>query len=108
MQTSHTPGPWIRIARANGKLGETICFTGTDELTATDICRVDPEDDNGAAIRVADANARLIAAAPDLANATRDLLKAFRECIGSAAFWEFEQSNPAVRDAQRALANAGL
>lgn len=50
----------------------------------------------------------LLAAAPDLADATRDLLKAFRDCIGAAAFWEFEQSNPAVRDAQRALAKAEL
>jgi|SRR5882757_2506329 len=106
MTTQHTSGPWIRVARANGKLGETICFMGTDELTAIDICRVEPEDDNGAAIKVADANARLIAAAPDLADATRDLLKAFRDCIGAAAFWEFEQGNPAVRAAQRALAKA--
>lgn len=55
-----------------------------------------------------EADAKLIAAAPDLADATRDLLKAFRDCIGSAAFWEFEQGNPAVRAAQRALAKAGL
>lgn len=50
----------------------------------------------------------ILAAAPELRDATRDLLKAFRECIGAAAFWEFEQSNPAVRAAQRALAKADL
>jgi hypothetical protein len=48
--------------------------------------------------------AHLLAAAPDLADATRDLLKAFRDCVGAAAFWEFEQGNRAVRAAQRALA----
>jgi hypothetical protein len=52
--------------------------------------------------------AKLAAAAPELGAATRDLLKAFRECIGAAAFWEFEQSNPAVRAAMAALAKAGL
>jgi hypothetical protein len=69
MQASHTPAPWTRIAHTNGRLGETICFLGSDEFTATDICTVMPEDEHGEAQHVAEANARLIAAAPELLRA---------------------------------------
>lgn len=34
--------------------------------TSCTVCIIEPEDDNGAAIRMSDANAKLIAAAPDL------------------------------------------
>lgn len=99
----HTPGPWIRVARANGKLGETVCFRGTDELTATDICRVEPEDDNGAAIKVARANAQLIAAAPDL-------VEALQEVLANAA-WRVDFRTPDpdwVTQVRAALAKAGV
>lgn len=99
----HTPGPWIRVARANGKLGETVCFRGTDELTATDICRVEPEDDNGAAIKVARANAQLIAAAPDL-------VEALQEVLANAA-WRVDFHTPDpdwVTQVRAALAKAGV
>ena len=90
--SKHTPGPWTQ---------------GTyDPLTINaDGLRVAAADFQHPARR---ANAKLIAAAPDMAEALAGLQKAFRECIGAAAFWEFEQSNPAVRAAARALAKAGL
>lgn len=73
----HTPGPWTIYPHTNGRLGCTIAFDGRGtDFTSTDICEVMPEDDNGAAIRVADANAQLIAAAPDMVAAllhVRDL-----------------------------------
>lgn len=70
--SKHTPGPWIRVAHSNGRLGETICFMGTDELTATDICRVMPEDEHSEALRIADANAKLIAASPKMLEALQE------------------------------------
>lgn len=100
----HTPGPWIRVARANGKLGETVCFRGTDELTATDICRVEPEDDNGAAIKVARANAQLIAAAPDLAEALQSIV-AYTDMAGARS----REALELIADiARAALAKAGV
>lgn len=46
--------------------------------------------------------------APELAKALTDLLDAFRECVGHAAFDEFDASNPAVIAARAALAKAAL
>jgi hypothetical protein len=75
MNTKHTPGPWNIFPHTNGRLGCTISFDGHGtDFTSTDICTVMPEDDHGCAIRVADANARLIAAAPDLLNGINALL----------------------------------
>jgi len=55
-----------------------------------------------------EANARLIAAAPDLAAALQATLNTFRECIGHAAFSDFESGNHTIRSARAALAKAGL
>jgi hypothetical protein len=63
---------------------------------------------NGDNLPTAVANAELIAAAPDMADALRGLLYAFRECVGRAAFAEFEASNHDVIAARAALAKAGL
>jgi hypothetical protein len=77
MSNFFTQGPWNIFPHTNGSLGCTIAFEGRDTgFTSTDICVVMPEDDNGAAIRVADANARLIAAAPDLLEALLGMLDA--------------------------------
>lgn len=92
--SKHTPGPWIQRG---------YCVVGGNPETLVADCVCDRPDSG-----LWYANAKLIAAAPELAEATRDLLKAFRDCIGAPAFWEFEQGNPAVRAAMRALAKAGL
>src|ERR1700722_3914669 len=81
-----TQGPWNIFPHTNGRLGCTIGFEGRDTgFTSTDICVVMPEDDNGAAIRVADANARLIAAAPDL---LRALLKVQTDMLRTDFEWD--------------------
>lgn len=64
----HTPGPWTIDRRCNG-LVSVIDFAGDTEFTAGRVARCEAEDDNSAAIHVNDANARLIAAAPNLAEA---------------------------------------
>lgn len=96
--TKHTPGPWaVQDCRS-----ELVIHHDKFDVA---IVGIDPTYEYNLEQR---ANAKLIAAAPDLADATRDLLKAFRDCIGAAAFREFEQSNTAVRAAYRARAKAGL
>lgn len=70
-----TQGPWNIFPHTNGRLGCTVAFEGRDTgFTSTDICEIMPEDDNGAAIRVSDANARLISAAPELVAALLGML----------------------------------
>ena len=89
--SKHTPGPWA-VTR-----GYSIVTDATPAILLAKTASANYA-----------ANAQLIAAAPDTAEALSGLLKAFRECIGSAAFLDFEQSNPAVQAAQRALAKAGF
>lgn len=82
----HTPGPWNIFPHTNGRLGCTVAFEGRDTgFTSTDICEIMPEDDNGAAIKVANANAKLIAAAPDL---LRVLLKVQTDMQRSDFEWD--------------------
>jgi hypothetical protein len=63
MSAVSTPGPWTICPYG---LKTQIEFKGTSEHTPTSICTVWPEDEHGEAVRVAQANARLIAAAPDM------------------------------------------
>ena len=64
MKTTHTPGPWESI-------GARICTEGNDRERRV-IARMEPFDLNKMAER--DANARLIAAAPDLLDACKAIL----------------------------------
>src|SRR5512139_2026557 len=71
--SKHTPGPWatrrnissVGIVGADGFAVAACRFTGPDGSTT------------GETIGIGKANARLIAAAPDLLGALRDLLEAF-------------------------------
>ncbi len=69
MNTKHTPGPWKLVAglslRTNVVGGDGV------EYTKMTVATIEPEDDNLEAVQVAKANARLIAAAPDLLAALR-------------------------------------
>lgn len=85
--SAHTPGPW----EWDGKF--TVGIPYRDGFT---YFRTNPID------------ARLIAAAPDLAQSVVDLLAVFRTCIGHAAFAEFEANNAHIKAARAALAKAGL
>ena len=66
MTTNHTPGPWIAVGRWVGHPRDDI----------PDICTTAPEamDQDGRSDAECRANARLIAAAPDL-------LRALRKCV---------------------------
>lgn len=106
MSAKHTPGPWTVYPHTNGRLGSTVSFDGRDTgLTSTDICEIMPEDDNGSAIRVADANAKLIAAAPDLLQA---LLKAHTDLLRTDFSTSDERDRYMRKYIRDALAKAGV
>lgn len=81
MELKHTPGPWIGIDPSTGKYRETEWTADNDDLPATGVAPIMAQSDTVALV-VADcydpklgvetirANARLIAAAPDLLSAT--------------------------------------
>jgi len=103
--SNFTQGPWNIFPHTNGRLGCTIAFEGRDTgFTSTDICVVMPEDDNGAAIRVADANARLIAAAPDL---LRALLKVQTDMLRTDFEWDALRTEYILEYVRAALERAG-
>lgn len=68
----HTPGPWT-IYKSGHK--SYIELVGHPTHTPCTIAEISPEDENSSAIHMADANARLIAAAPDLLEALANLWK---------------------------------
>lgn len=85
--SGHTPGPWHREAgQLVASMGRNIC----------DVTTGNPAD------------AKLIAAAPELADSLIEVFAVFRNCIGSEAFADFEATNPIIRDARAALAKAGV
>jgi hypothetical protein len=105
MAANHTPGPWHV---APGRFPAiTIEFDGTETHTGCQVCRIEPEDDSSAAVRMAEANARLIAAAPELVAALRTLLEHAGESYVSAPNGESQQWKWQADTARAALAKAG-
>ena len=93
-EAKQTPGPWKECG------GQVVQAYAPYDTIATTYDDRKPTEDS--------ANAKLIAAAPEMAEALRLTLDAFRECVGHAAWADFEESNPAVLIARAALAKAGL
>lgn len=89
MKTTHTPGPWESI-------GARICTEGNDRERRV-IARMEPFDLNKMAER--DANARLIAAAPDL-------LDALRECVTDEGAYSMTRDDLATLKMRIAAINA--
>lgn len=93
--SKHTPGPWLTTESTEhwGRVNVTVqaAFTANEIATAwqgtTDVNR---------------ANARLIAAAPDLLEALELMLDRFRDTEGSHGQWEEE----ATENARAAIAKA--
>lgn len=98
---SHTPGPWF----AHDFSG----VSGGNEVVASDYCVSCTTPDHitvafmGNGLRCAreewEANARLIAAAPDLLEALEDLLHQAR-LSESEGGWDFEQARAAIAKAR--------
>lgn len=84
MTTQHTPGPW-EIAGPADSQGEAFLIVAGDKNIAYTGDTFDEEKHEGVITAEDEANARLIAAAPDLLAALRTLLAASRESTGNAA-----------------------
>lgn len=69
MSTTHTPGPWA----VDVMPGEVVVYEAVT-LENIDICKMGGNNNDGA-------NARLIAAAPDMLAALRAALKALQTCM---------------------------
>lgn len=97
MTTQHTPGPWTAIEKfgvlGSVKGGVIRKYTnGTSQDQLFMVCSV--QDDNGGT-EATNANARLIAAAPDLLEALQHLLVAHGEQLDYA----FQQAQEAIAKA---------
>lgn len=75
----HTAGPWRVTARSNCMI-DVLHDNNTKGAITQALCRVQARD---SWISEAEANARLIAAAPDLLEALRDMMSN-RECLSDA------------------------
>lgn len=101
MQSKHTPGPWAAEATRNGKVFEV--YFGNAEAGETGCGWATLAGDNQAA------NARLIAAAPDLLEALQDLRELHWDWFRGTAYVtvEFEKKNKAaIAKARAAIAKA--
>lgn len=95
MDAKHTPGPWS----VGEKVG-TLVFAGNEGSMGDFICEVTGEDETPRAVNRA--NARLIAAAPEL-------LSALYELDGAAEYMDFDPESRfglAVEKARTAIAKA--
>lgn len=104
MKTSHTPGPWQITGgdgRSEGYVRSLRRMPGAAHGIA--VARINS---TGLPVDEVAANARLIAAAPDLLRSLKATLDAFKECVGADGWREFEQNNAAVICAQGALIEA--
>jgi hypothetical protein len=72
--SGHTPGPWIVNARDTAKPFAIHALDGAPPVIAWTVCYGAP----GIASDISDANARLVAAAPDLLATLREIVTEIR------------------------------
>ena len=80
MSNTYTPGPWVCHSGMVYKDGPNVWPKGNEN--GIPIARMDREPDNGTFPVERDANARLIAAAPELLEALKEYDEAVRNKIG--------------------------
>ena len=100
----HTPGPWYV-----GSRDKEFCLAvhseapGLSGYRAADVCRVWHTRENAALRSIGEANARLIAAAPELLAALEDLMAMRSECfIPNDGDWWDKKARAAIRRATKA------
>jgi hypothetical protein len=104
MSAQHTPGPWV-IKPATGPEKEHLYFDVKPVLAVDDpyrgsVCTVhDAENIEGITVAESEANARLIAAAPEL-------LDVLRDCLHFMEMAELDDDEPHVVAARAAIAKA--
>lgn len=94
MSTQHTPGPWIFGFGETQELGHVLAVGINTGPNCTPVCVLSPADRTTELDR---ANARLIAAAPEL-------LEALQEIVDAADGAGWEQLDPSFKKARRAIA----
>lgn len=92
-KTKHTPGPWH--SRPVGFRGHMEIFTASDDLIAALHLRDDTA-----------ANARLIAAAPELLGELVKITDAYAEAMKDAGVTHYPEALVVVRQARAAIAKA--
>ena len=99
--SKHTPGPWF--AARNSSFWEVKpqreLFDYNTPFTVADVCASAPGNPDGG---LQEANARLIAAAPDLLASLQLMVDRFLDTEGSYGAWE----NDALEAARAAIAKA--
>lgn len=100
MTQAHTPGPWIARTQPNSKGQVTSIRIWTqDEFHGNLVCAMSPETPAAVQGHEAFANARLIAAAPDLLEALKNLYTA---CTAT----DFNEHWESYKEAQDAITKA--
>lgn len=97
---SHTPGPWERgDGAANGCAGYIYCDDATGSAVASVVFS---PDFIGRSDAETEANARLIAAAPELLEALKEIVKACEECEADENMSIVDAFTQDMEDAARA------
>lgn len=101
-QAKHTPAPWeVRQAPSVNSRDYDIFQAGVSP-SAGKIARVPGREGRE---QISIANARLIAAAPELLEALKDILDRFKSCIAGGN-GELDDDAPAIKKANAAIAKA--
>ena len=112
-ETKHAPGPWAEAQLAHGdwlihQAGKKS-KNGCKRHHVATVRRNDFSQENSADIPLpVEANARLIAAAPELLSACRDILSRFQDLLGPEGQrnGEIEGDAEAIKSARAAIAKA--
>ena len=106
MEAKHTPGPWKLNADEDTGMNDSGCILDSvGHVIVTDIYGTFK---NGRTTGEAEANARLIAAAPDLlAQLQRTLIDLEDFCSDEPEFeWSQDAGNKMIREIEQAIAKA--
>jgi hypothetical protein len=98
MKNTFTPGPWL----INGKTIEALAAPKESKTYYAPICTMD-DDWTG---EITEANARLIASAPDLLHELTELLETFKGCLGGSDPLYYEDFYAEIERAQAAIHKA--
>lgn len=102
MSTKHTPGPWIHETGPDAPIGSVVDKLGETIAQAQENCHCGRSEDAGRAMQqMRNANARLIAAAPEMLEALEAMV-ALSDDPADAGFGDFMMRDLAAQKLARA------
>ena len=105
-ETAHTPGPWV-VVKDRNKVRRIFAGEGGPQVaTASVFANWMPVERSADAHAVADANARLIAAAPDLLEALQSAQESIATFIGVHGYPSDSGARDVLREVEAAIARA--